>query len=106
MPTFLYRARYTAAGAAGVLKEGGTARAAAVASMVASVGGSVVSQYWVMGEDDYIAIVELPDAESAAAGSLTVGASGAASVTTSQLFSASDVDGIVRRRTDYRAPGA
>ena len=106
MPTFLYRARYTAAGAAGLLKEGGTARAAAVESMVASVGGTVVSQYWVVGEDDYIAIVELPDAESAAAGSLTVGASGAVSITTSQLFSASDVDGIVRRRTDYRAPGA
>lgn len=105
MPTFMFRASYTASGAAGLLKEGGTARAAAVQAVGQSVGGTMIAQYWVMGEDDYIAIAEMPDAESAAALSLTVGASGAVSVTTSQLFSASDVDAIVQRRVNYRPPG-
>lgn len=106
MPTFLFRARYTAAGAAGVLKEGGSSRAAAIEALVASVGGSVIAQYWAMGEDDYFLIAEAPDVETAAATSLTVGASGAATVTTSQLFSAAEVDGIIRRRVEYRPPGA
>jgi uncharacterized protein with GYD domain len=106
MPLFLFRARYTAAGAAGVLKEGGSGRAAAIEKMIGSVGGKVVAQYWAMGEDDYFLIADLPDVESAAAGSLTVGASGAASVTTAQLLSASDVDKIAKRRAEYRPPGA
>lgn len=106
MPTFMFRASYTAAGAAGVIKEGGTARAAAVKAVGESVGGKMIAQYWVMGEDDFVAIAEMPDAESAAALSLAVGASGAASVSTSQLFSASEVDSIVKRRVEYRPPGA
>lgn len=105
MPTFMFRARYTAAGAAGLLKEGGTARAAVVKGVGESVGGTLIAQYWVMGEDDYVAIAEMPDVESAAAMALAVGASGAASVTTSQLFSADDVDTIVARRVNYRPPG-
>lgn len=105
MPTFMFRARYTSAGAAGLLKEGGTARAAAVKAVGETVGGTMIAQYWVMGEDDFIAIADMPDVESAAALSLAVGASGAASVSTSQLFSASEVDTIVARRVNYRPPG-
>jgi uncharacterized protein with GYD domain len=106
MPTFMFRARYTATGAAGLLKEGGTARATVVKALAQSVGGKILSEYWVMGEDDFIAIAEMPDAEAAAALSLTVGASGAVSISTSQLFSASDVDEIAKRHAVYRAPGA
>ena len=105
MPTFMFRASYTATGAAGLIKEGGTARAAVVQAMGESVGGKIIAQYWVMGEDDFIAIAEMPDAESAAALSLTVGASGAVTISTSQLFSASEVDSIVKRRVNYRPPG-
>ncbi len=106
MPKYLFRASYSAAGAAGVLKDGGSGRVKAVNALVASVGGTVESMYWVMGADDYILIADLADSAAAAALSLTVGASGAASVTTSELFSASDVDAIARRRVEYRPPGA
>ncbi|MEK6720801.1 MAG: GYD domain-containing protein [Chloroflexota bacterium] len=106
MPKYLFRASYSAAGAAGVLKEGGTARAAAVEKLVASVGGTVESMYWAFGADDFFMIADAPDAEAAAAASLTVGASGAASVTTAELLTAEQVDAAVRRRVEYRAPGS
>ncbi len=106
MPKYLFRASYSAAGAAGVLKEGGSARTKAIEALVGSVGGTVETMYWVMGADDFLLIADLPDSAAAAAASLTVGASGAARITTSELMTAADVDEIVRRRVDYRAPGA
>jgi uncharacterized protein with GYD domain len=106
MPKYMFRASYTAAGAAGVLKEGGSARAKAVEAMVKSVGGKVESMYWAFGADDFILIADAPDAAAAAAASLTVGASGVASVTTAELLTAADIDKIVRRKVEYRAPGS
>ncbi len=102
----LFRGSYTAAGAAGVLKEGGTARAAAAAKLIASVGGTVESNYWSFGEDDFFIIADLPDAAAVAAASLTVGASGALRVTTTQLMTAQDLDEATRKAPDYRPPGA
>jgi uncharacterized protein with GYD domain len=106
MPKFLLKASYTAAGAAGVLKDGGSGRAAAVEALVASVGGTVESMYWALGSDDFVMIADLPDAAAAAGASLTVGATGAARVETTPLLSAADVDEAVKRRADYRAPGS
>lgn len=106
MPKYLFRASYSAAGAAGLLKEGGTSRTKAVEALVASVGGSIESMYWAFGADDFICIADMPDAGAAAALSLTVGASGAAGVSTSELLSAAEVDDVVRRRVEYRPPGA
>ena len=106
MPKYLFRASYTAQGAAGILKEGGSGRVTAVEQLVSSVGGTVEAQYWALGEDDYFLIADLPDAAAAAAASMTVGASGAARVTTSPLLTAEELDEVVRRRAEYRAPGA
>lgn len=106
MPKYLFRASYTASGAAGLLKEGGTSRAKVVEALAASVGGSVETMYWAFGEDDFFCIADMPDARAAAALSLTVGASGAVSITTSELLSAAEVDEVVRRRVEYRPPGA
>ena len=106
MPKYLFRASYTAAGAAGVLKEGGSARAKVVETLAKSVGGKVESIYWALGADDFFCIADMPDVNAAAALSLTVGASGAVTITTSPLLSASDVDELVKKRVEYRAPGA
>jgi uncharacterized protein with GYD domain len=106
MPKYLFRGSYTAAGAAGVLKEGGSARAAAAEALIKSVGGTVESNYWAFGEDDFFIVADLPDAAAAAAASLTVGASGAVRVTTTQLMAAGELDEATRRRADYRPPGA
>ena len=105
MGKYLFRASYSSAGAAGVLKEGGSSRAKAVEALAASVGGTIEAMYWSFGADDFFVIVDLPDSHAAAALSLTVGASGAASVTTAELLTAADVDDIAARRVTYRPPG-
>jgi uncharacterized protein with GYD domain len=105
MPKYLFRASYTASGAAGLLKEGGTKRTEALRKLIGSVGGTVESMYWAFGADDVYLTADLPDAGAAAAVSLSVGAAGGASVTTSELLTAQQVDEIVRRKADYRPPG-
>ncbi len=105
MPKYMFHGAYTAAGAAGVLKDGGSGRLAAVEALAKSVGGTVESAYWAFGNDDFFIVAELPDAEAAAALSLTVGASGAVRITTSEVLSAAQVDEAARRRVEYRPPG-
>ena len=105
MPKYMFRASYTANGAAGLLKEGGTKRTEALRKLIGSVGGTVESMYWAFGADDVYLTADLPDAGAAAAVSLQVGAAGGASVTTSELLTAQQVDEIVRRKVDYRPPG-
>jgi uncharacterized protein with GYD domain len=106
MPTYLYRGSYTPSGVAGLLKEGGSGRLAAAAALIESVGGSVESNHWAFGADDFFIIAELPDAASAAAAALAVGASGAVNLTTTPLLTAAEVDAAVAKSPDYRPPGA
>jgi len=106
MPKYLLRASYTQAGAQGLLKDGGTKRAEVVREAAASVGGSIEAIYWAFGGDDFIGIVDLPNNAAAAALSLTVGASGAAGVTTTVLMTAGEVDEAVKLHPSYRPPGA
>jgi len=106
LPHYMFRASYTQSGVQGVLKEGGSARRAVVEKLVASMGGRLESAYWAFGDDDFIAIAELPDNEAAAAVALTVSASGAVGITTTVLLTAAEVDAAAGRKPDYRAPGA
>lgn len=106
MPKYLFRASYTATGAAGVLKEGGTSRQQVVTKLVESAGGTVESVYWALGPDDFFMIADLPDVEAVANLSLTVGASGAVRVTSVELMTAAQVDEASKRHAEYRAPGA
>ena len=105
MPRYLFRARYTQQGISGVVKEGGSSRAAAVEQTLQGLGGRAESQYWAFGEDDYILIAELPDNVSAAALAATVAQSGAASITTSPLLTAEEIDQVTQRQVQYRPPG-
>ncbi len=106
MPYYLVRASYTQQGIQGVMKEGAASRVTAVSELVASVGGRVDSAYWAFGDDDFLAIAELPDNAAALAIAATVGASGSVSVKTTVLMTAAEVDEALARRTAYRAPGA
>jgi len=106
MPKFLFHGSYTAAGAAGLLKDGGSGRLTAIEALATSLGGSIESCYWALGKDDFYIVAELQDNKAAAALSLTVGSTGAVTISTAELFSAADVDEIAARRATYRAPGA
>ena len=106
MPKYLYQASYTAEGAAGLLDEGGASRRQVFADLAAEQGGSLESFYYAFGSSDLVMIVDLPDAVSAAAISLAVGARGAIRINTVPLLSAEDIDAAVAKTVTYRAPGA
>ncbi len=105
MPKYLIEASYTAEGVKGLIKEGGTSRRTAVETAAKGLGGSVESFNYVFGDDDLIFILELPDNVSAAAFSLTVAASGAATTSVRVLLSPEDIDAAAKRSIEYRAPG-
>jgi uncharacterized protein with GYD domain len=105
MPRFLFIAQYAPQGAQAVLAAGGTARRAAIEKMAADLGGRLETYDFAFGEDDVYAIIELPDARSAAAAALTVNASGAARVRTVVLMTPEDVDATAQVEAVYRPPG-
>lgn len=105
MAKYLFIGRYTAEGAKGVLREGGSGRRDAARQVVESVGGSLESLYWGFGKDDFYAIVDLPSHAAAAAASLTIGASGAINVRSIPLMTAEDLDAATKLSPSYRPPG-
>ncbi|MFI5255585.1 MAG: GYD domain-containing protein, partial [Candidatus Limnocylindrales bacterium] len=105
VPHYLFKARYTTAGIQGVLAEGGSKRHAAVEALVKSVGGKLEAEFWAFGDDDYIAIAEMPDNVAAATMASTVSASGAVGVSTTVLLTAADIDEVAKRKATYRPPG-
>jgi uncharacterized protein with GYD domain len=106
MAKYLFVVSYTADGAKGILKEGGSGRRAMVDNLAAGLGGSIEGFYFAFGGDDVYVIADLPDRESAIALSLTVGASGAASIKTVVLIEPEEIDAASKRSVAYRAPGA
>ena len=105
MAKFLVQGSYTAEGLKGVMKDKAAGRIAAVKKAAASVGGKVDAVYWALGEDDVICILDVPDAESAAALSLAVGVSGLVRIRTTRLLTADEVDAAIGKVVNYRAPG-
>ena len=106
MPKFLAEVSYTLDGLRGVRSEGGSSRRDAVAQVAESVGGTLEGFYFAFGDRDAYVIIDLPDMESAAAVTLTVNASGAATVRTVVLLTPEEVDAAAQRSVDYRPPGA
>jgi uncharacterized protein with GYD domain len=106
MPKFLIKASYTTEGAKGLIKEGGSARRAAVQKIIEGLGGKVEAFYFAYGEDDALVIVDLPDAASGLALSLAVNASGAVRVSTTPLITVEEMDAASKKSVAYRAPGA
>jgi len=84
---------------------GGTARRAAVQEALQSVGGRLEAFYYAFGDDDAFVIVDFPDHASAAAFSLVVNASGAATAKTTVLLTAEEMDQAAKKKVTYRAPG-
>src|SRR3990172_10266483 len=91
MAKYLVIGSYTAQGAAGVLKEGGSGRRDAARQVIESVGGTLESIYWGFGTDDFYATVELPGHAAATAASLKISSSGAARVRTVPLITPHDI---------------
>jgi uncharacterized protein with GYD domain len=106
MAKYLIQASYVGDGIKGLLKEGGSARRAAVEKLLASVGGKVESFYYAFGDTDAYVIVDAPDNVTTAAVALTVAASGLVTIKTTVLMTPEEVDQATKKSPAYRAPGA
>src|SRR5260370_8365095 len=104
MPKYLIEASYTAEGAKGLIKRGGTARRAEVQKMVESLGGRLDAFYFVFGENDVHVILDLPENLTAAAISLAVMSTGAAPMRTTVLLTSEAIDPAVKTPVDYPPP--
>jgi uncharacterized protein with GYD domain len=106
MPKYLVQGSYSAEGAKGLLKDGGSKRRAAVEEMARSFGGKVEAFYYAFGDADVFAIIDGPDNVTAAAASLAVNAAGAVRLKTTALLTAEEMDQAAKKGIKYRPPGA
>jgi uncharacterized protein with GYD domain len=106
MPKYLLEVDYSAAGNAGLAKDGGTARQETVENMVNALGGKVESFYFTFGIRDAIVIAELPDNVTAAAISIACSATGSVAYKTTVLLTASELDAASEKTVAYKPPGA
>jgi uncharacterized protein with GYD domain len=106
MAKYLWEVSYTPEGMKGVLKEGGTSRRTMVEKLASNMGGTLESFYFAFGKNDVYLIADFPDKIDVAAVSMTVGASGAASVKTITLLTPEEIDQAAQKSVEYRPPGA
>src|SRR5947209_16115162 len=105
MPRYLIAASYTAEGAKGLLKDGGTKRRQAAEQAIKSAGGKLEGFYFAFGENDAYVIVDAPDHATVAAASVAINASGAVRTKTVVLLTPEEVDQAMKKSVTYRAPG-
>ena len=106
MAKFLINASYTSEGTKGVLKSGGTKRKEVVERMFTDIGGKLEAFYFAFGDHDVYAILDLPDAVTAAALALTINASGMVALTTTLLLTPGEVDKAAKMSVHYSPPGS
>jgi uncharacterized protein with GYD domain len=105
MPKYLMEASYTAEGAKGLAKEGGSSRRKAVEETVKGLHGTVEAFYYAFGTPDVFVIVDVPDAVTAAAVSLAINQTGAAQLKSHVLMTPEEMDQAAKKSVSYRPPG-
>ena len=105
MAKYLVVATYTAEGAKGVLKDGGSKRRQAAEAALKSVGGKAEAFYFAFGESDAVIIVDAPDHASIVAAALAINSTGAVTTRTTVLLTPEEVDQAVKKAPSYQAPG-
>jgi len=92
---------------AGFIKEPSD-REAAMRELLQEAGGDLECLYFMFGQHDGLAIVELPDSSSAAAAAMSIAGTGAYShFETHELISPADITGILKKAGSlhFRPPG-
>ena len=105
MPKYLLQVSYTAEGAKGLKKDGGSKRRQAATALVEGLGGKMESLYFAFGKTDVFAIADLPDSSAAAAASIALAASGAATSNVTVLITPEEIDKAVKKSVSYTPPG-
>ena len=78
MPFYMFTGRYTTDSLKAMVTNPQD-REAEARKLIEGLGGTLHSMFFCFGEEDIVAIIEMPDDESMAAGALVVGASGSMS---------------------------
>ncbi len=105
MAKYLWQVSYTAEGARGLLKDGGSKRRKRTEDILKAAGGRLEAFYFAFGQHDAYMIADIPDTSSVAAICLAVNASGAATLTTTVLLAAEELDKAAEASFTYTPPG-
>jgi uncharacterized protein with GYD domain len=107
MPRYLGFFKYSAHGTEGFLKDKAAGREAATKQALESVGGKLVSMYWLVpGEYSGVGIWEFPDAATGAAlQALTLSTGAFSDFKSFELLTASEIDRALGTSMTYRPPG-
>lgn len=105
MPKYLIQGSYTAEGAKGLRKDGGSKRRQVAEALLKDVGGKLDAFYYTFGDTDFAIIADLPDNVSSVALSLAVNASGVTQVRTTPLVTVEEMDSAAKKQLTYRPPG-
>ena len=106
MAKYMIKVAYTAEGTRGLVKEGGSARRAAVQKLTEGLGGKLEAFYYALGEHDAFVILDIPDQATGLAISMAINASGAVRAATIPLVTPEEIDAASKKSVPYRAPGA
>ena len=105
MAKYLVTASYTAEGARGLIKDGGSKRLRVVTDMLKAAGVTVDAFYFALGEHDVFIIIDAPDHAAVSAVALATNASGAVRLSTTVLLTPAEVDAAARKSINYTPPG-
>lgn len=105
MAKYLIAASYTAEGAKGLLKEGGSKRRDAAEQALKSAGAKLEGFYFAFGDNDAYVLVDAPDHASIAAASIAINATGVVHSKTIVLLTPEEMDSATKKAVTYRAPG-
>ena len=105
MAKFLVHGSYTAEGLKGLIKEKASGRRDALAKAAESVGGKLEALYYSLGDDDAVAILDVPSLEAVTTICIAASASGLVRTRTTALLTVEETDRALQRTANYRAPG-
>jgi uncharacterized protein with GYD domain len=105
MAKYMFRATYAAEGIRGLEKDKAAGRKAAVGQAIEALGGKMETFYFSFGEQDWVAIADLPDVASAMAFSHAVSSSGLLHAVATHLVTVEEMDSALQKKSGFKAPG-
>ncbi|HKM61677.1 MAG TPA: GYD domain-containing protein [Acidisphaera sp.] len=104
MPKFLINGNCTASGTRDVQTDKGTGRQKAVAYACQTLGGKLDALYFGRGDQDVVAIVDMPSAGQVQALCLAIGHAGMSKTRAVPLLTVAEMDGPLAESVTYRPP--
>src|SRR5690242_13947480 len=97
MAKYLIEASYTAEGAKGLIKDGGSKRRQMADQAIKSAGGTLEAFYFAFGDTDAFVIIDAPDHAAVSAASLAINASGSVRTKTTVLLTPEEIDAAAKK---------